>query len=119
MSGEFHREVYRPWGKYDSIHTGERHQVKIITVKPGEKLSLQMHHHRSEHWVVVSGKAKVTNGEKTFVLSENESTYIPAGVIHSLENPGSDVLKLIEVQTGSYLGEDDIIRLEDRYGRVK
>ena len=116
---EFHREVYRPWGKYDSIHTGERHQVKIITVKPGEKLSLQMHHHRSEHWVVVSGKAKVTNGEKTFVLSENESTYIPAGVIHSLENPGSDVLKLIEVQTGSYLGEDDIIRLEDRYGRVK
>ena len=116
---ELHREVYRPWGKYDSIDTGERHQVKIITVKPGEKLSLQMHHHRSEHWIIVSGTAKVTNGEETFVLSENESTYIPAGVIHSLENPGSDFLKLIEVQTGSYLGEDDIVRFEDKYGRVK
>ena len=113
------REVYRPWGKYDSIDNGERHQVKIITVTPGEKLSLQMHHHRAEHWIVVSGAAKVTNGDKKFVLSENESTYIPAGVVHSLENPGSDVLKVIEVQTGSYLGEDDIVRLQDLYGRVK
>ena len=112
-----HREVHRPWGKYDSIDQGERYQVKRITVKPGAKLSVQMHHHRAEHWVVVSGSAKVTNGEKTFLLSENESTYIPIGVIHALENPGKVDLELIEVQSGSYLGEDDIVRFGDRYGR--
>tara|TARA_B110000483_G_scaffold99364_1_gene121838 strand:+ start:2113 stop:3522 length:1410 start_codon:yes stop_codon:yes gene_type:complete len=115
---ELHREVYRPWGKYDSIDSGERYQAKRITVKPGAKLSVQMHHHRAEHWVVVSGTAKVTNGEKTFILSENESTYIPIGVIHALENPGKVELELIEVQTGSYLGEDDIVRFEDVYGRA-
>ena len=114
---EHHREVYRPWGKYDSIDSGERYQAKRITVKPGAKLSVQMHHHRAEHWVVVSGTARVTNGEKTFILSENESTYIPVGVIHALENPGKVDLELIEVQTGSYLGEDDIVRFEDIYGR--
>ena len=114
---EHHREVYRPWGKYDSIDIGDQYQVKRITVKPGAKLSVQMHHHRSEHWVVVSGKAKVTNGEKTFLLFENESTYIPVGVIHALENPGKVDLELIEVQSGSYLGEDDIVRFDDRYGR--
>jgi mannose-1-phosphate guanylyltransferase len=118
--GEFknHREVYRPWGKYDSIDNGKRYQVKRITVKPGEKLSIQMHHHRAEHWVVVSGTAKVTNGDKTFLVTENESTYIPIGVIHALENPGQLPLEMIEVQSGSYLGEDDIVRFEDRYGRV-
>ena len=105
-------------GKYDSIDNGERYQVKRITVKPGAKLSVQMHHHRAEHWVVVSGTAKVTNGEKTFILSENESTYIPVGVIHALENPGKVPLEMIEVQSGSYLGEDDIVRFEDVYGRV-
>jgi mannose-1-phosphate guanylyltransferase len=114
---EHHREVYRPWGKYDSIDIGDQYQVKRITVKPGAKLSVQMHHHRSEHWVVVSGSAKVTNGEKTFLLSKNESTYIPVGVIHALENPGKVDLELIEVQSGSYLGEDDIVRFDDRYGR--
>ena len=114
---KLHREVHRPWGKYDSIDQGERYQVKRITVKPGAKLSVQMHHHRAEHWVVVSGSAKVTNGEKTFLLSENESTYIPIGVIHALENPGKVDLELIEVQSGSYLGEDDIVRFGDRYGR--
>jgi mannose-1-phosphate guanylyltransferase len=112
-----HREVYRPWGKYDSIDIGDRYQVKRITVKPGAKLSVQMHHHRAEHWVVVSGTAKVTNGEQVFLLSENESTYIPVGVVHALENPGKVELELIEVQTGSYLGEDDIVRFEDLYGR--
>jgi mannose-1-phosphate guanylyltransferase len=114
---EHHREVYRPWGKYDSVDNGERYQVKRITVKPGAKLSIQMHHHRAEHWVVVSGTAKVTNGEKTFILSENESTYIGRGVIHALENPGEVPLEIIEVQSGSYLGEDDIVRFEDIYGR--
>ena len=112
-----HREVFRPWGKYDSIDFGERDQVKRITVKPGEKLSIQMHHHRSEHWIMVSGTAKVTNGDKTFLVSENESTYIPLGTIHALENPGKIPLEMIEVQTGGYLGEDDIVRFEDRYGR--
>jgi mannose-1-phosphate guanylyltransferase len=116
---ELNREVYRPWGKYDSIDNGEGYQVKRITVKPGAKLSVQMHHHRAEHWIVVSGTAKVTNGDKTFLLSENESTYIPVGVIHALENPGKVKLELIEVQSGSYLGEDDIVRFEDIYGRVK
>ena len=114
---EFPREVYRPWGRYDSVDQSERYQVKRITVKPGAKLSLQMHHHRAEHWVVVSGTALVKNGDETFILSENESTYIPIGTIHSLENPGKVELELIEVQTGSYLGEDDIIRFEDLYGR--
>ncbi|MBB6520971.1 mannose-1-phosphate guanylyltransferase/mannose-6-phosphate isomerase [Pseudoteredinibacter isoporae] len=112
-----HREVYRPWGKYDSIDAGERYQVKRITVNPGAKLSLQKHHHRAEHWIVVSGTAKVTNGDKTLLVSENESTYIPIGVVHCLENPGKIPLELIEVQSGSYLGEDDIVRLQDDYGR--
>ncbi|WP_095506997.1 mannose-1-phosphate guanylyltransferase/mannose-6-phosphate isomerase [Paraferrimonas sedimenticola] len=113
----FHREVYRPWGMYDSIDNGERYQVKHISVKPGEKLSIQMHHHRAEHWIVVSGTAKVTVGEKTFLVTENESTYIPIGELHALENPGKVPLEMIEVQSGSYLGEDDIVRFEDRYGR--
>jgi mannose-1-phosphate guanylyltransferase len=113
-----HREVYRPWGIYDSIDNGERYQVKRITVKPGAKLSVQMHHHRAEHWVVVSGTAKVTNGDDTFLVTENESTYIPIGQIHALENPGKVELEMIEVQSGSYLGEDDIVRFEDKYGRA-
>jgi mannose-1-phosphate guanylyltransferase len=115
---ESHREVYRPWGKYDSVDSGDGYQVKRITVKPGAKLSVQMHHHRAEYWIVVSGTAKVTNGDKTFLLSENESTYIPIGVIHALENSEKTILELIEVQSGSYLGEDDIVRFEDKYGRV-
>jgi mannose-1-phosphate guanylyltransferase len=114
---EVHREVYRPWGKYDSIDNGTRYQVKRITVKPGAKLSVQMHHHRAEHWVVVSGVAQVTKGESNFLLSENESTYIPIGVKHALENAGASLLAIIEIQSGSYLGEDDIVRFEDRYGR--
>lgn len=113
-----HREVYRPWGKYDSIDSGTRYQVKRITVKPGAKLSVQMHHHRAEHWVVVSGTAQVTNGEKTYLVTENESTYIPIGQVHALENPGKIDLEMIEVQSGTYLGEDDIVRFEDRYGRA-
>ena len=112
-----HREVFRPWGKYDTVDAGEYYQVKRITVNPGAKLSLQMHHHRAEHWVVVSGSAKVTNGDETFLLSQNESTYIPIGVKHSLENPDEIPLEIIEVQSGCYLGEDDIIRFEDNYGR--
>lgn len=112
-----HRKVFRPWGSYDSIDNGNRYQVKHITVNPGAKLSVQMHHHRAEHWVVVSGTAKVTNGDQTFLVTENESTYIPVGVVHALENPGKVPLELIEVQSGSYLGEDDIIRFEDNYGR--
>jgi mannose-1-phosphate guanylyltransferase len=112
-----HREVYRPWGHYDSVDAGPRHQVKRITVKPGGKLSVQMHHHRAEHWVVVRGTAKVQKGDETLVLTENQSTYIPLGEIHALENPGKIPLELIEVQSGSYLGEDDIVRFEDRYGR--
>lgn len=114
---ELHREVYRPWGKYDSIDNGERYQAKRITVRPGAKLSVQMHHHRAEHWIVVSGTAKVTNGDNEFLLSENESTYIPIGAVHALENQGKIDLELIEVQSGSYLGEDDIVRFEDIYGR--
>ena len=116
---KIHREVFRPWGKYDSIDQESRYQVKRITVKPGEKLSKQMHHHRAEHWIVVSGTAKVTNGDKEIMLTENQSTYIPIGEIHALENPGMIPLELIEVQSGSYLGEDDIVRFEDRYGRHK
>ncbi|WP_444935010.1 mannose-1-phosphate guanylyltransferase/mannose-6-phosphate isomerase [Microbulbifer sp. JTAC008] len=112
------REVYRPWGHYDSIDFGPRDQVKRITVKPGAKLSVQMHHHRAEHWIVVSGTAKVTIGDRTSLISENESTYIPIGQVHALENPGKIPLEMIEVQTGSYLGEDDIVRFQDRYGRA-
>lgn len=113
----FHRVVYRPWGCFDSIEQGERFKVKRITVKPGAKLSVQMHHHRAEHWIVVSGTAKVTRGKETIYLAENESTYIHVEQVHSLENPGRIPLELIEVQSGSYLGEDDIVRFEDRYGR--
>lgn len=115
---QLHREVYRPWGRYDSIDNGERYQVKRITVKPGAKLSVQMHHHRAEHWVVVSGTAQVTNGDETFLVTENESTFIPIGQVHALENPGKVELEMIEVQSGSYLGEDDIVRFEDKYGRA-
>jgi mannose-1-phosphate guanylyltransferase/mannose-6-phosphate isomerase len=113
-----HTKVYRPWGYYEGIDAGDRFQVKRITVKPGEKLSLQMHHHRAEHWVVVSGTARVTCGEKVSLLSENESTYIPIGMNHRLENPGKVPLHIIEVQSGSYLGEDDIVRFEDIYKRA-
>ncbi len=113
----WHRKVYRPWGAYDSIDNGARFQVKRITVKPGGILSLQMHHHRAEHWIVVSGTAEVTRGEEVILLSENQSTYIPLGVTHRLRNPGRLPLELIEVQSGSYLGEDDIVRFEDTYGR--
>jgi len=115
---EFHREVYRPWGRYDSIDRGERYQVKRITVRPGGSLSLQKHHYRAEHWVVVSGVAEVTRGNSTFVLKENESTFIPVGEVHSLLNPAETDLEMIEIQSGSYLGEDDIVRYEDEYGRV-
>jgi mannose-1-phosphate guanylyltransferase len=114
---QLHREVYRPWGKYDSIDRGDRYQVKRITVNPGAKLSLQMHQHRSEHWVVVSGVAKVTLGSEIFFLYENESTYIPIGEVHSLENSGDSKLEIIEIQSGAYLGEDDIFRFADEYGR--
>jgi mannose-1-phosphate guanylyltransferase/mannose-6-phosphate isomerase len=114
----WHRKVYRPWGAYDSIDNGDRFQVKRITVKPGATLSLQMHHHRAEHWIVVSGTAKVTRGDEVILLTENQSTYIPLGVKHRLENPGRLPLELIEVQSGSYLGEDDIVRFEDVYGRT-
>jgi len=114
---ETHRKVYRPWGWYDSVDVGERHKAKRIVVNPGAKLSVQKHHHRAEHWVVVRGTARVKRGEEELLLAENESTYIPIGTIHSLENPGKIPLEMIEVQTGSYLGEDDIVRLEDRYGR--
>lgn len=113
-----HRKVHRPWGNYDSIDHGERYQVKLITVAPGAKLSIQMHHHRAEHWIVVSGTAKVLNGTTETLLTENQSTYIPIGAIHALENPGKIPLNLIEVQSGAYLGEDDIVRLKDSYGRT-
>ena len=113
----FHRKVYRPWGSYDSIGVGERFQVKKIVVKPGAALSLQQHRHRAEHWIVVSGVAEVTCDDRVFDLHENESTYIPVGSVHRLRNRGSEPVELIEVQSGSYLGEDDIVRLEDVYGR--
>ncbi|MCL2876714.1 MAG: cupin domain-containing protein, partial [Betaproteobacteria bacterium] len=116
--GHHHRKVFRPWGWYDSIDSGDRFQVKRIVVNPGATLSLQMHHHRAEHWIVVRGTAEVQCGEETFLLSENESTYIPLGVRHRLSNPGRVPLEIIEVQSGSYLGEDDIIRFEDVYGRL-
>lgn len=113
-----HARVLRPWGSYETLSLGVRFQVKYITVKPGEKLSLQMHHHRAEHWIVVSGTAVVTVGDKTTLLAENQSTYIPLGTTHRLENPGKVLLELIEVQSGSYLGEDDIVRFDDVYGRA-
>jgi mannose-1-phosphate guanylyltransferase/mannose-6-phosphate isomerase len=112
-----HREVFRPWGSYDSIENGHRFQVKRLKVKPGATLSLQMHHHRAEHWIVVSGTARITRGDEVFLLEENQSTYIPLGVKHRIENPGMIPLHIIEVQSGSYLGEDDIVRFDDRYGR--
>ncbi|MDE2400569.1 MAG: mannose-1-phosphate guanylyltransferase/mannose-6-phosphate isomerase [Burkholderiales bacterium] len=115
--GTLHRRVHRPWGWYDSIDAGPRFQVKRIMVKPKASLSLQMHHHRAEHWIVVSGTAEVTNGDKVLMLSENQSTYIPLGTVHRLVNPGTIPLEIIEVQSGSYLGEDDIVRFQDNYGR--
>jgi mannose-1-phosphate guanylyltransferase/mannose-6-phosphate isomerase len=113
----WHREVFRPWGSYDSIDNGDRFQVKRLSVKPGGVLSLQMHHHRAEHWIVVQGTARITCNDRTFLLSENESTYIPIGATHRIENPGKVPLRIVEVQSGSYLGEDDIVRFEDNYGR--
>jgi mannose-1-phosphate guanylyltransferase/mannose-6-phosphate isomerase len=114
-----HRRVARPWGWYDSIDVGDRFQVKRIGVNPGASLSLQMHHHRAEHWIVVKGTAEVTNGERVTILAENESTFIPLGAKHRLRNPGKTLLEIIEVQSGSYLGEDDIVRFEDTYGRTQ
>ena len=114
---ELHREVYRPWGKYDGIDVGERFQVKRITVKPGESTSLQMHYHRAEHWIIVSGIAEITCADKVFLCGENESAFIPQGSSHRISNPGKLPMEMIEVQTGSYLGEDDIVRFEDQYGR--
>jgi mannose-1-phosphate guanylyltransferase len=113
-----HREVYRPWGSYDSLERGERFQVKRIIVKPGARISTQMHYHRAEHWIVVRGTAKVTIDGETVLLTENESTFIPVGKMHILENPGKIPLELIEVQSGTYLGEDDIVRFEDKYGKT-
>ena len=113
------RQVFRPWGSYDSIDSDDQFQVKRIVVNPGQALSLQLHHHRAEHWIVVKGTGKVTRGDETFLLSENQSTYIPLGVVHRLENPGKFPLELIEVQSGSYLGEDDIVRIDDIYGRIE
>ena len=112
-----HPLVYRPWGSYESLAVGARFQVKRITVNPGAQLSLQMHYHRAEHWVVVSGTAEITNGEDVRLYSENQSTYIPLGTVHRLKNPGRVPLVIIEIQSGSYLGEDDIVRFEDAYGR--
>ena len=114
---QLHRKVFRPWGSYDGVDAGERFQVKRIVVKPGAALSLQMHHHRAEHWIVVHGTARVTRDETIYLVSENQSTFIPLGIRHRLENPGSVPLEMIEVQSGSYLGEDDIVRFEDVYGR--
>jgi mannose-1-phosphate guanylyltransferase/mannose-6-phosphate isomerase len=115
--GQLHRKIFRPWGWYDCVDIGERFQVKRIVVKPGASLSLQMHHHRAEHWIVVSGTARVTCGDTKYLVSVNESTFIPLGTRHRLENHGSVPLEIIEVQSGSYLGEDDIVRFEDAYGR--
>jgi mannose-1-phosphate guanylyltransferase/mannose-6-phosphate isomerase len=112
-----HRKVHRPWGWYDSIDDGPRFQVKRIMVKPGASLSLQMHHHRAEHWIVVKGTAEVTVGDRKILLTENQSTYIPLGEVHRLANPGKVPLEIVEVQSGSYLGEDDIVRFDDTYGR--
>ena len=115
---DLHRKVYRPWGHYDSVDDGERHKTKRIVVKPGAKLSVQMHHHRAEHWVVVKGTALVSKGDEKMLLSENQSTFIPLGIVHCLENPGVIPLEMVEVQSGSYLGEDDIVRFSDQYGRA-
>ena len=115
---EMHRKVYRPWGHYDSVDNGERHKTKRIVVKPGAKLSVQMHHHRAEHWVVVKGTALVSKGDETMLLTENQSTFIPLGIVHRLDNPGVIPLEMVEVQSGSYLGEDDIVRFSDQYGRA-
>lgn len=112
-----HREVHRPWGSYDSVENGPRFQVKRLSVKPGASMSLQMHHHRAEHWIVVAGRARITRNDEVFELVENQSTYIPLGAKHRIENPGTETLHIIEVQSGDYLGEDDIVRFEDRYGR--
>jgi mannose-1-phosphate guanylyltransferase/mannose-6-phosphate isomerase len=114
---QLHREVHRPWGSYDSIENGPRYQVKRLSVKPGASMSLQLHHHRAEHWIVVAGTARITRGDEVFMLEENQSTYIPLGVKHRIENPGKIELHIIEIQSGSYLGEDDIVRFEDVYGR--
>jgi mannose-1-phosphate guanylyltransferase/mannose-6-phosphate isomerase len=114
-----HRKVHRPWGWYDSIEEGGRFKVKRIQVKPKASLSLQMHHHRAEHWIVVKGTAEITNGDRVLTLTENQSTYIPLGEVHRLANPGTVALEIIEVQSGSYLGEDDIVRFEDHYGRTE
>ena len=114
----FHRTVHRPWGTYTVLEEGERFKMKRIVVKPGAELSLQMHHHRSEHWIVVCGTAKVVNGEKNYLVRTNESTYVPAGNQHRLINPGVIDLVMIEVQSGDYLGEDDIVRFQDQYGRA-
>ncbi|MCY3637710.1 MAG: cupin domain-containing protein, partial [Chloroflexi bacterium] len=114
---ENHVKINRPWGSFETVDSGDRFQVKRLTIRPGEVLSLQMHHHRAEHWVVVKGTAKVTRGDEEFLLTENQSTYVPVGVIHRLENPGTLPLEVVEVQTGSYLEEDDIVRFEDRYDR--
>ncbi|HMB31722.1 MAG TPA: cupin domain-containing protein, partial [Desulfohalobiaceae bacterium] len=119
QEAETHSKVYRPWGSYETINYEPRFQVKRITVKPGSKLSLQKHFHRAEHWVVVHGTAKIINGQSEMILSEDQSTYIPLGTKHRLENPGRIPLELIEIQTGSYLGEDDIVRLSDDYGRLE
>jgi mannose-1-phosphate guanylyltransferase/mannose-6-phosphate isomerase len=113
-----HRKVHRPWGWYDSIDEGGRFKVKRIQVNPKASLSLQKHHHRAEHWIVVTGTAEITNGDKVLTLTENQSTYIPLGAVHRLANPGIIPLEIIEVQSGSYLGEDDIVRFEDTYGRA-
>ena len=117
LHAKLHRKVFRPWGSYDGIESGPGFQVKRIAVKPGASLSLQMHHHRAEHWVVVRGSARVTRDDAVFDLAANESTYIPVGSKHRLENVGEETLELIEVQSGDYLGEDDIVRFEDNYGR--
>ena len=117
--GQENRTIFRPWGHYTSIVEDKRWQVKLISVKPGEKLSQQMHHHRSEHWIVVNGTAMVEVNERSEILSENQSIYIPLGSVHRLSNPGKIPLSLIEVQSGSYLGEDDITRFKDNYGRIK
>ena len=115
--GQLHRKVARPWGSYDGVDAGGRFLVKRIIVNAGAKLSLHMHHHRAEHWIVVRGTARVTRGDAVFLVTENESTYIPLGTKHRLENPGLLPLEMIEVQSGAYLGEDDIVRFEDSYGR--
>ena len=115
---KLHRTVHRPWGSFTVLEEGAHHKIKRLSLKPGACISLQMHHHRAEHWVVVSGTAKVTRNDETITLGRDQSTYIPAGARHRLENPGAEPLIVIEVQTGRYLGEDDIVRLEDRYGRL-